>query len=673
MAAINSLQRERKNSPFDVKKMTEFLFEGAENLKIYEKLALQIQRDPVFLDDLFDVPPKQQREIVYRRVRRLMEYRQQEDASTYDMRQKIVSVLDPATDVRIGVHTVLFREAIAQNGTPEQVAKLLPDIDAYRLPGCFAMTEMGHGSYIQGCETTATFCKETDSFIINTPYETATKWWIGGAAHSVVACACYARLIINGKDHGVYVFFVPLRRKEDFSLLPGVVIGDCGTKMGRAGIDNGWIQFSNVRIPRSNMLMRWAKVDREGNLTESPMIQLSYISLVHGRVSVTSRTALQCKKALTIATRYGAARRQFQSTSGDREEQLLNYTTHMYRLFPLLAETYAWHFGSIELENVARQVSTDMHKGDISGLNTLHGVSSCMKACATWFGMDCIEQSRQCLGGHGYSAYAALAQALNDHAVQCSWEGDNTVMMLQSARYLVKSLQAALKGKTPTSDLAFLAHAPQLLQSKLAATTAEQLKDASNIIKCFEYITTKALVDAAQKMMALEKSGKNKEEAWNECAVELKAAAENYNYLYLANVFNKHIQYAPDTNTLTALTKLFQLFGLYKLSAKASTLLEGGFINSKQAAMLRSEVLNLCREIRPMAIPLTDSFHLADFMLRSPFGKYDGDIYQAYFDRVKSAPDCQTHPPYYFDALIKPTIHRSGVTKSEYDLTSTIK
>jgi len=46
------------------------------------------------------------------------------------------------------------------------------------------MTELGHGSNVAGLETTATFDKETDEFIIHTPSLTATKWWIGGAAQT---------------------------------------------------------------------------------------------------------------------------------------------------------------------------------------------------------------------------------------------------------------------------------------------------------------------------------------------------------------------------------------------------------------------------------------------------------------------------------------------------------
>jgi len=44
------------------------------------------------------------------------------------------------------------------------------------------MTELGHGSNVQGLETTAHYDPKTQEFIINTPTDSAQKYWIGGAA-----------------------------------------------------------------------------------------------------------------------------------------------------------------------------------------------------------------------------------------------------------------------------------------------------------------------------------------------------------------------------------------------------------------------------------------------------------------------------------------------------------
>lgn len=45
--------------------------------------------------------------------------------------------------------------------------------------GCYAQTEIGHGSNVAGLETTATLDTKTDEFVIDMPTNTATKWWPG--------------------------------------------------------------------------------------------------------------------------------------------------------------------------------------------------------------------------------------------------------------------------------------------------------------------------------------------------------------------------------------------------------------------------------------------------------------------------------------------------------------
>lgn len=50
----------------------------------------------------------------------------------------------------------------------------------------------------------------------------------------------------------IYLFVSP-------SLL-GIVVGDIGPKFGFNEVDNGYLKLENVRIPRDNMLMKYAKV-----------------------------------------------------------------------------------------------------------------------------------------------------------------------------------------------------------------------------------------------------------------------------------------------------------------------------------------------------------------------------------------------------------------------------
>lgn len=111
------------------------------------------------------------------------------------------------------------------------------------------------------------------------------KFWIGGASKSATVSAVFANLIVGGKNEGPHVFIVPLREKKTYNVLPGIIIGDCGKKVGQDNIDNGFILFNHVRIPRENMLNRMSNVTRDGKFeTEIPSSD-QRLALILGGIS----------------------------------------------------------------------------------------------------------------------------------------------------------------------------------------------------------------------------------------------------------------------------------------------------------------------------------------------------------------------------------------------------
>jgi acyl-CoA oxidase len=113
-----------------------------------------------------------------------------------------MSIYDAGFAMRNGVHTILFGPTVMNQGTPEQVAKYENDIKNKKILGCFAMTELGNGSFIQNFETTATYDKSTQEFVVNSPTVSSTKWWIGMAAQTATHSVVFARLLIGKEDHG---------------------------------------------------------------------------------------------------------------------------------------------------------------------------------------------------------------------------------------------------------------------------------------------------------------------------------------------------------------------------------------------------------------------------------------------------------------------------------------
>ena len=130
--------------------------------------------------------------------------------------------------------------------------------------GCYAQTELGHGSNIAGMETTATLDLKTDEWVIHSPTVTSTKFWPGGLGRSSNHAVVFAKCIVEGSSYGVLPFFVKIRDMDTHLPVRGVQLGDVGPKLGYTQMDNGWLIFDQVRVPRTNLLSRFTYFDEEG-------------------------------------------------------------------------------------------------------------------------------------------------------------------------------------------------------------------------------------------------------------------------------------------------------------------------------------------------------------------------------------------------------------------------
>lgn len=66
---------------------------------------------------------------------------------------------------------------------------------------------------------------------------------------------------------------------------------------------------------------------------------------------------------------------------------------------------------------------------------------------ATWHMSRLSHECREICGGLGISAYSGLPKIIHDIEVNVTWEGDNNVLLQQTARFLLKALNDNFKGK----------------------------------------------------------------------------------------------------------------------------------------------------------------------------------------------------------------------------------
>ena len=83
----------------------------------------------------------------------------------------------------VEVHLGLFIPALESQGSQEQQDFWLPRARSLQIKGAYAQTELAHGTFVRGLETTATYDEATQEFVVHSPQDSSTKWWPGGVLH----------------------------------------------------------------------------------------------------------------------------------------------------------------------------------------------------------------------------------------------------------------------------------------------------------------------------------------------------------------------------------------------------------------------------------------------------------------------------------------------------------
>jgi len=560
--------------------------------------------------------------------------------------------LDEGMDMRnlmsfpggLELHIGMFIPSILSQGTPEQQAKWLPLSNTLRIVGTYAQTELGHGTFIRGLETLAVYDPSTESFIVHSPTPTATKWWPGGLGKTATHVVLMARLITNGRDYGPHGFVMQIRDMETHRPLPGIEVGDIGPKLGFNSVDNGWMRFDHVRIPRDAMLMRFSKVTEEGKYIPPPPEnqKASYATMVFVRATIVRDAGDFLGRAVTISTRYTAIRRQTIPSKGEKELQVLDYDNVQQTLVPLIAKSYAMKVMGMKMMEMYESFDGARDRGDFSALPELHALSSGLKSLCTELAAGGIETCRRLCGGHGYSVLSGLPNLFASYVQNVTWEGDNNVMYLQAARYLLKTLASG--ANNASGSTAYLARASVEASTRSTVSSPQEWSSPQHGLAALRHATAKLALVAAD---ALRHAGGGQlvfEGApWNNTNVDLIRVARSHCCLFLYQTFLHAVEDAASqgelsSSVISVLRKLTELHAVTLLEEEAATLLESGHITGTQASWLRVQKRALIRALRPDAVALVDGFGYNDFILNSAIGRKDGDVYTALLSAAKSSP-----------------------------------
>ncbi|MFD3701792.1 acyl-CoA dehydrogenase [Nocardia sp. NPDC058658] len=546
---------------------------------------------------------------------------------------EMLAYTDLSLWVKSGVQWGLFGGAVENLGT-ERHRDFIKRLISLDLLGCFAMTESGHGSDVADLETTATYDPATQEFVINTPTPSARKDYIGGAAVHARMAAVFAQLIVGGESKGVHCLLVPIR--DDLGAdLPGVTTYDDGLKGGLPGVDNGRIVFDHVRIPRENLLNRYADVSPDGTYSsdiENPSRRFftTLGTLVRGRVSVGGAGAAGARVALSIAVRYALARRQFADPDTGEETLLLDYRSHQRRLLPLVAKSFALAFAQNDLvrrmDLIQRGLDTEP-----SSQRALEKRAAGLKVAQTRHATRAIQECREACGGAGYLTENRLVTLRADTDVFTTFEGDNVVLTQLVAKELLTAYSDEVRDLDALGWVRFAATMAgdvvrkrsgvrqliQTLRDRNDETVDEgDLSKRDVQLQLFADREDYLLRTAAHRLRArAEDTGPF--EAFNNAQDHILAAGNAHIDRLVLEEFVDGIATIEDPDAKALAETVCDLFVYASLEENLAWYIMHRFMSVERAKAVRRGVNELVDRLRPDALTLVEAMGVPETMLRA--------------------------------------------------------
>ncbi|XP_050305249.1 peroxisomal acyl-coenzyme A oxidase 3-like [Anthonomus grandis grandis] len=644
----------RNKASFNWRKLKVFIF-GEDEISYQENLYKELEKYKEFRPDNRPKTFDEQRYLTNKQVAIIR-------ANTDQLlNPKYAKHLDYSTEalIKFSLTVRMFEGIILSNGS-ERHQHFVNDTRDGKITGCFALTEVGHGSNVKGMRTRATYDKTTKEFVIDSPDFEAAKCWIGGLGTASTHALLYAQLYIGPKNHGLHTFVVPLRDPQTLLPYPGVTVGDMGEKMGLNGVDNGFVLFKNYRIPRENLLNKLADVTEEGEYVtaikdDNHRFGASLLALSVTRSGVICTAEMYATCALIIAIRYAGVRKQF--GTGGSEMPILEYQTHQYRLLPHLAAIYVLKVFGRNLGDIYNKFLNNkdsIENADFLGVE-LHIITSAAKPLAAWICRDAIQSCREACGGHGYLKAARLGDLKNNQEASLTYEGENWVLIQQVGNFLIKlwdNLVSGVHVSSPLKSTDFLNNGLNILKTaKFNARTFEELSFPENIIRIYEWLVTYLLQQTSERRLLLRKSGANKFSAQNDSQVfYARKLGIAYIELFLIQQFQDKISTCQDHTLLPVLNTMLSLYGLYSLEKFLSVLYQGGYASGEQPAVLIQDgIIELCGKLKNDAVALVDVISPPDFILDSILGASDGEVYKRLEESFLTSPYGVERPSWWKD------------------------
>ena len=232
--------------------------------------------------------------------------------------------------------------------------------------------------------------------------------------------------------------------------------------------------------------------------------------------------------------------------------------------------------------------------------------------------------------------FSGLPRRYAATVASCTYEGENTVLYLQTARYMLKCVSGEHRLGEKTKFKFLLnpgTHPVQPFNKDLYG-----LEGAAHLVQFYAAAAHREIHCVRAKLENLRSQGLIDDLAWNSCQVDLVRAAQACIHYYLARNYVDWVSKSEISSELRAMLaqvcQLYLLHGIYENLGRFHPI----GLKSEDAEPISILITRLLDDIRPNAVPIVDSFDLHDMVLASALGAYDGQVYERMYECALQSP-----------------------------------
>jgi butyryl-CoA dehydrogenase len=307
------------------------------------------------------------------------------DNVTYALVIEELSVECASTGVIVSAHSSLGEWPILGTGDDSQKQRYLPKMASGEWLGCFALTEPQAGSDAAGQKTRAV--RDGDSYVIN-----GTKNFITNGPEAGV-CILFANTAPDQGHHGISAFVVE-------TSWPGFQVVRTEDKMGIHGAHSAQLSFTDLRVPRENLLVG-----------EGEGFKVAMKTLDGGRIGIAAQAVGIARASLEASLKYANDRKTFGSP-------LASYQAIQWKLADMAVEVDAARLLTLQAAALKDHGQPCTKQ---SAMAKLFAAEAAMKAAT---------EAVQVHGGYGYTKEFKVERYFRDAKITEIYEGTSEIQRL---------------------------------------------------------------------------------------------------------------------------------------------------------------------------------------------------------------------------------------------------